>query len=100
MLTFVRTAAIAPGKLAEAMAFAQQAAKLVEKITGHKPSINVPVGGNPFRIAFVTPYASLAELETARTKLYADPEYVKFIDSSAGAFLPGSAHDEMWRSMS
>ena len=36
MITFVRAATIAPGKLAEAIGFAHQIAKLVDKITGFK----------------------------------------------------------------
>ena len=36
MITFVRTATIAPGKVGEALAFAHQIAKLVEKISGLK----------------------------------------------------------------
>ena len=49
MITFVRTATIAPGKVAEALAFAHQIAKLVEKISGLKVGVSMPVGGNPFR---------------------------------------------------
>jgi hypothetical protein len=28
-----------------------------------------------------------------------DAEYMKLSESSASLFLPGSAHDEMWRSV-
>jgi acetyl-CoA carboxylase alpha subunit len=41
MITFVRTATIAPGKVAEALAFAHQIAKLVEKITGLKVGVSM-----------------------------------------------------------
>src|SRR5580698_8077315 len=54
MITFVRTATIAPGKLVEAMGFAHQVGQHVEKITGLKVVVATPVGGNPFRIAWVT----------------------------------------------
>jgi hypothetical protein len=50
-----------PGKVAEAVGFAHQDAKLVEKITGLKVGVSMPVGGNPFRIAWAT-----AEPNTAR----------------------------------
>jgi acetyl-CoA carboxylase alpha subunit len=45
-ITFVRTATIAPGKVAEALAFAHQIAKLVEKITGLKVGVSMPIAGN------------------------------------------------------
>ena len=99
MITFVRTRSIAPGKAAEAMAFAQQVTKLVKDKFGVELRTSVPIGGNPDRIAFVTTYPSMAELETAATKLVADADYQKLIAANAQTFLPGSAHDEMWMSM-
>jgi hypothetical protein len=99
MITYVRTASIAPGKTGEALAFAQEIAKLVEKVTGVKVGVNVPVGGNPFRIAWVTSQPDLASVEATWVKLMASADYVKMVEGSAGYFLPGSAHDEMWRSV-
>ena len=32
-------------------------------------------------------------------KLLSNPEYMKLSESGASLFLPGSAHDEMWRSV-
>ena len=63
MITYVRTANIAPGKTAGALAFAHEIAKVVEKITGLKVSVSMPVGGNPFRIAWVTAQPDLASVE-------------------------------------
>ena len=54
MITYVRTASIAPGKTTEALAFAHNIAKLVDKLTGVKVGVSMPVGGNPFRIAWVS----------------------------------------------
>jgi hypothetical protein len=98
MITFVRTATIAPGKMAEAMGFAHEIAKLVEKITGLKVGVAVPVGGNPFRIAWVAGEPDLAAVESNNAKLLSDPEYMKLVESGASLFLPGSVYDEMWRS--
>jgi hypothetical protein len=98
MITFVRTATIAPGKLAEAMGFAHEIAKLVEKITGLKVGVAVPVGGNPFRIAWVAAEPDLAAVESNTGKLLGNPEYMKLVESGASLFLPGSIHDELWRS--
>jgi hypothetical protein len=99
MITFVRTATIAPGKVVEALTFAHQIAKLVEKITGLKVGVSMPVGGNPFRIAWVAAQPDLAAVEANNNKLLSDPEYMKLTKGSASLFLPGSAHDEMWRSV-
>jgi hypothetical protein len=99
MITFVRTATIAPGKVVEALTFAHQIAKLVEKITGLKVGVSMPVGGNPFRIAWVAAQPDLAAVEANNNKLLSDPEYMKLTEGSASLFLPGSAHDQMWRSV-
>jgi hypothetical protein len=99
MITFVRTATIAPGKVVEALTFAHQIAKLVEKITGLKVGVSMPIGGNPFRIAWVAAQPDLAAVEANNNKLLSDPEYMKLSEGSASLFLPGSAHDEMWRSV-
>jgi hypothetical protein len=99
MITFVRTATIAPGKVAEALAFAHQIAKLVEKITGLKVGVSMPIAGNPFRIAWVAAEPDLASVEATTSKLLSDPEYMKLSEGSASLFLPGSAHDELWRSV-
>jgi hypothetical protein len=99
MITYVRTASIAPGKVVEAMAFAHEIAKMVEKITGVKVGVNVPIGGNPFRIAWVAAEPDLASVEATWAKLMASADYMKMAEGSADYFLPGSAHDEMWRSV-
>lgn len=99
MITFVRTATIAPGKVAEALAFAHQIAKLVEKISGLKVGVSMPVSGNPFRIAWVAAEPDLASVEANMNKLLSNPEYMKLSESGSSLFLPGSAHDEMWRSV-
>jgi hypothetical protein len=98
MITFVRTATIAPGKLVEAMGFAHQVGQHVEKITGLKVVVATPVGGNPFRIAWVTAQPDLAAVEANNDKLLGDAEYMKQVEGGAQLFLPGSVHDEMWRS--
>jgi hypothetical protein len=99
MITYVRTANVAPGKTVEALAFAHEIAKLVEKVASVKVGVSVPVGGNPFRIAWVTSQPDLASVEAAWAKLMASADYMKISEGGAEYFLPGSAHDEMWRSV-
>ena len=96
MITFVRTAAIAPGKGDEAMAFAHKVARTIEDKTRTKLSVSVPVGGNPFRIAWIGTYDSLAQLESSWARLMADADYRSMLLAAGPYFLPGSVHDEMW----
>jgi hypothetical protein len=99
MITFVRTASIAPGKVVEALTFAHQVAALTEKITGVKIGVTMLVGGgNPFRIAWVGMEVDLGAFEATMVKMTSNSEYMKLVESSASFFLPGSAHDELWRS--
>jgi hypothetical protein len=99
MITFVRTASIAPGKVVEATTFAHEIAKLAEKITGLKVGVSMPVGGNPYRIAWVAALPDLASLEANTSKWHSNSEYMKLVVSAASYFLPGSVHDETWRSV-
>jgi len=96
MITFMRTATIAPGKTHEAMTFAHQVAKMVEAKVGTKLNMMVPIGGNPSRIAWVASYDNLAAFEAASMKLLPNADYKKLLESSAPHFLPGSVHDELW----
>jgi hypothetical protein len=101
MITFVRMAAVAPGKLADAMAFNQQVTKLAKDKFGLDVHASTPIGGNPSRMAWTVSYPSLAEFDAISIKLNADADYQKLIASSvaAGVFVPGSLHDELWRSI-
>jgi hypothetical protein len=99
MITFIRTDSIAPGKLAEALGFAQEIAAFVEKIIGHKVGVSVPVGGNPFRVAWVVALPDLGELEASFKKLQTNPEYMKRVEAAGPYFLPGAAHDQIWSSL-
>jgi hypothetical protein len=99
MITFVRTRNIAPGKFADATAYAQHVTKHVKEKYGVQINISVPIGGNPDRMAFVIAYKNLAELEENAAKLPADADYQKLVGANAQTFLPGSTHDEMWMSV-
>ncbi len=52
MITHLRSAAIAPGKTGEAIAYAQSIAKLVKEKYRTAVEILMPIGGNPARIAW------------------------------------------------
>ena len=99
MITQIRSLAIAPGKGGDAIAFAQTMAKLVKEKYGKAAEIVMPIGGNPARIAFRISFESMAEWETLTAKLLADPEIQKTIAAGSVNFLPGSAHDDFWRTI-
>jgi hypothetical protein len=99
MITFIRTATIAPDRIGEAMAFLHQVAKRAEESTEHQVTTSMQVGGKFGRIAQSTTHPNLAEFETAMAKLMGDPEYVKMLAAAAPLFLPNETHDELWQSM-
>lgn len=99
MITFTRSASIAPGKTGEAITFAHQMAKLIKEKYGTTLELLVPIGGNPNRIAWYARYESLAQWEALANKLIADTEYMGAIAKNSATFLPGSVYDEIWRTL-
>ena len=97
MVTIMRSASIAPGKLGDALAFAHNIAKFIHEKYGIKLELLMPIGGNPNRIGWHTMYASLADLETTMAKLMADPEYMALIAANAANMIAGSVYDDIWR---
>jgi hypothetical protein len=59
----------------------------------------MPIGGNPGRIAWHARYESLGQWEALTAKLIADTDYMGTIAKNSGTFLPGSVHDEIWRTI-
>jgi NIPSNAP len=99
MITFIRTTSITPGKVDEALAFARAAVKLIHAKIGMQVEVNVPIAGDPYRLAFFTIFENLADYEKRMSKLVADPDWQKLLAANAGNFLPGAAHDEIWRAV-
>ena len=99
MIAFYRSAAIAPGKLADTLAFAKEVAAHITATTGTEVSIAVPIGGNPDRIAWSHRHDSLADFDTVMLALMADPTYFDLRAKCADLLIPGSVHDEIWRAI-
>ncbi len=83
----------------EALAFAHQVAKHIKEKHGTTLELLMPVGGNPNRIAWLSRYESLAQWESLAAKLLADGDYMALLARNGAHFLPGSAHDEIWRAI-
>lgn len=99
MIRFTRTSSIVPGKLGEALVFAKQVSDFLEQEHGLKVELMMPVGGNPHRIAWRSEYSSLGALEDFHTKTMKDPKYLEILTKAAQIFIPGSANDEIWRTL-
>ena len=99
MIHFTRTSSIAPGKVADAMAFAGEMTEYLGSAHGQKMQMMLPVGGNPHRICWYTSYENLGEMEKFQTKMMADPKYLTILGKAASLFIAGSAHDDIWRSV-
>ncbi len=100
MIIFARSANVMPGKMGPAIAFANEIKQMVDKITGVKLTIMVPIGGNPNQIVWRTTYDNLAALEAVNDKLMGDAGYMKKLGDTAGMMVPGSIHDNIFRVLS
>lgn len=97
MISFMRTASIAPGKITDAISFAHAISKYIADQYGVTFRVFLPIGGNPNRIAWQMQFAALADWDALVVKLLSDAEYAKIIASNSQTLLPGSVHDEFWR---
>lgn len=99
MIAFYLNVSIAAGKVGRAVAFAKQIAQYVKDKHGLDLSIAMPVAGNPNRIGWAARYESLAAFETTMNAVNADPGYLEMVAKGSENFIPGTAHDEIWRTL-
>ena len=99
MIYVTRTGSIAPGKSPAAWAFAQKAAEHWKTAWDRTLDLRRPVGGNPNRIAWVAQYKDLADFEAVTLKASADPKYIELLVTAGELFIPGSIHDDIWRTV-
>ena len=99
MIVFNRTANIAPGKTASAIAFAHEIAGHLKASDDLDPTVLQPVGGNPQRIAWSTRYKDLAALDALTQKLPTDKKYWELVGKASDNFIAGSMHDSIWRTL-
>lgn len=99
MILFVRTATIRSGKVAAAIAWSQQVAELATSVIGREIKVMTPTGGHYMQIAWVAEYASLADLDDAITKLFANADYMGMLSQAEDLFVGGLEQgvDTIWR---
>lgn len=98
MIRYTRTAAIAPGKLEGAMAFAKEVAAHWKSKYGVTMEVGLPIGGNPYRMCWTATYDNLAAADAVQLKSMADAHFVELLTKVAPEhFVGGSVRDEFWR---
>ncbi len=97
MITLIRTSTFMPGKVAEARAWAAEAAERVTQITGNKVRFGAPVGGNVNGLVFIATYDSLAQFEEQTAKIASNAEFTSFLKRAEGLYVPGSLVDQIYR---
>ena len=102
MITFVRSAAIHDGKLADAFALA---AKITDYIRTHYEGMNIEVsrnvGGPVFELHFVSTTESLTAYEDLNKRLEADEGYQAILNEvrQAGVFVGTSLTDRLYETV-
>jgi len=99
MITFTRTETALPGKLFELIALTKEGQSLVKKLTGIEPSLHMVSGGAVGQLVSMMTFDSLAHFEEIGKKLLAEPEYHAILKKDVGLIVPGSAHDQILRSI-
>jgi len=99
MISFVRTAGVAPGKTSSAIAFAHEIATYMKTTYGVELQVLRPIGGNPQRIAWSARYKDLAALEHVNQKILTDKHYWEIVGKASDNFIAGSMRDSIWQTV-
>jgi hypothetical protein len=99
MITAARSAQSAPGKMAEAIAFAKEIAAYLKSKHGLELQLKTQIAGPVGRICWIADFKSLADYEEKWNKVIADQEYHKLSTKASSIFNPGHTHDTLWRSI-
>lgn len=97
MITFVRTATAAPGKLGEALVWAKEITAIVKRVTGKDMAVANPFGGVVTEVAWIAQWDSVGQADEAFSKLMADREYTAALTKAAHLLVAGSARDHIWK---
>ena len=95
MITWIRSAAIAPGKVPDALAFVKKAAKLIEDKSNVKITVSRPIAGNPTRLFWQSQHDDLHAFERDHQKINTNAEFLQMLGEASHCFIAGSTHDEI-----
>ena len=97
MITVIRTATAFPSMTSEAVAWAQEVAALVKRVTGKEQFVCTSFGGMLSDIAWIGHYDSVGQYDEMRTKVVSDGEYRTVVKKARNLFMPGSDRDQIWK---
>ena len=95
MITWIRSAAIAPGKVVDAFAFVKKATKLIDDKHNIKITVSRPMAGNPTRIFWYSQHDDLQSYEREHRTINTDPAFLQMLGEASICFIAGSTHDEI-----
>ena len=99
MIHLHRTATIANGKMREAVSWSLQIAEDARSIMGIPVEVVMPVGGNFFDVGWKVQYQSMDAVEKSMAMLNGDARYLDLLQQAETLFVPGTAREELWRSV-
>jgi len=99
MIMFFRVVGVKPGKTGATLAFAKEMAAYLKKAHKIEMEVLVPVGGRVQRVGWAGQYADLGAMDAAMTAMTSDPKYWELANAAADNFIPGSFHDEIWKTV-
>jgi hypothetical protein len=94
-ITWIRSAAITPGHVPDAMAFVKKATKLIEDKHGIRIVVSRPLAGNPTRIFWSCRHDSLEAYAREHQTINTDPEFMQMLGAASHYFIAGTTHDEL-----
>lgn len=96
MINFHRTACIKSGMMGNALAVAQEFVATMKQVAGVDTRVELPIGGNPWRIRWTIQYADLNAMSTSNMKLMANADYLALLGKIAEYVISGASTDEIW----
>jgi len=99
MITWIRSAAIAPGKVAEAFTFVKRAASLIADKHAIRIVVSRPLAGNPTRIFWYAQHDDLQAFERDHQTINSDAEFLQMLGEASHCFIAGSTHDEILQAL-
>lgn len=95
MIIWIRSAAVAQGKMGEAIGFVKKTSAHVQQKHNIAITVSRPIAGNPTRIFWSSQHDDLQAYERDHRTINSDMEFVKMMGEGAQLFIGGTTHDEI-----